>query len=682
MLDSRWASIDAFAENNRDNILRDITRLVAVPSVEGTPEPGAPFGKGPKAALDKALEIAAELGLDTHNAEGYIGWAQTGPITDGQKYLATITHTDVVPEGNGWDADPYTVRVRDGWLLGRGVADDKGPSILCLYALKYLKDNGVTLKYPVRALLGANEETNMHDVDYFAAHFEQPAFCFTPDAEFPVCNGEKGGFGGELVSPVLENGVIVDFVGGVAHNAVPDRAACTVRLPESALKQTEGVTFEAGENGTTIIRGWGKSGHAAMPQGTVNAIGLIVTCLLESKVCSPAETSYLQVLHTLHATTDGSALGIAASDDVFDPLTIIGGTIEMKDGRLRQSFDCRYPTSTTAEHLTEMMTQVCGTAATLEDVSSRVPFYIAADSPAIQTLITTYNDVTGENKKPFTMGGGTYARHFPYAVSFGPEHTDIELPEFAGPMHGANEGTPFEKLIEALKIYIDMNFDGLREDVLSMMAGESVPVNTGSFINDMATFRTEDDVLTLLIHLGYLAYDYENKTVRIPNNEIRGEYVNSVAVSEWGEVSTALKNSADTLNAIWQKRPLQVAEGIRQAHFETAHIQYNDENALSYTISLALYAARNFYTVHRELAGGKGFADLVFVPRKKFQEKPALIVELKWDKSVRGAIEQIRQKEYFESLKEYQGNMLLVGINYNIRTKDHECVIEELKKDK
>ena len=235
---------------------------------------------------------------------------------------------------------------------------------------------------------------------------------------------------------------------------------------------------------------------------------------------------------------------------------------------------------------------------------------------------------------------------------------------------------------EALKIYIDMNFDGLREDVLSMMAGESVPVNTGSFINDMATFRTEDDVLTLLIHLGYLAYDYENKTVRIPNNEIRGEYVSSVAVSEWGEVSTALKNSADTLNAIWQKRPLQVAEGIRQAHFETAHIQYNDENALSYTISLALYAARNFYTVHRELAGGKGFADLVFVPRKKFQEKPALIVELKWDKSARGAIEQIRQKEYFESLKEYQGNILLVGINYNIRTKAHECVIEELKKDK
>ena len=209
--DPRWASIDAFVEENRDNILRDITRLVAVPSVEGTPEPGAPFGPGPKAALDKALEIAAELGLDTFNADSYIGWAETSKIADGQKFLATITHTDVVPEGNGWDADPYTVRVRDGWLLGRGVADDKGPSILCLYALKYLKDSGIALKYPVRALLGANEETNMHDVDYYAEHYPMPAFCFTPDAEFPVCNGEKGGFNGEFVSPKFENGIITAF---------------------------------------------------------------------------------------------------------------------------------------------------------------------------------------------------------------------------------------------------------------------------------------------------------------------------------------------------------------------------------------------------------------------------------------------------------------------------------------
>ena len=230
---------------------------------------------------------------------------------------------------------------------------------------------------------------------------------------------------------------------------------------------------------------------------------------------------------------------------------------------------------------------------------------------------------------------------------------------------------------EALQLYIDMNFEGLKDDVLSMIAGNAVPVNIGHFANDMATFHTEEDVLTLLIHLGYAAYDYDNKMVYIPNNEVRAEYVNSVSASDWGEVSKALKSSADTLEAIWQKRPEQVAEAIRQAHFETSHIQYNDENALSYTISLALYAARNFYTVHREFPGGKGFADLVFIPRKKFQDKQALVVELKWDENAQGAIEQIKKKEYCRGLEEYKGRTLLVGINYDKKSKKHECFIEE-----
>ena len=234
---------------------------------------------------------------------------------------------------------------------------------------------------------------------------------------------------------------------------------------------------------------------------------------------------------------------------------------------------------------------------------------------------------------------------------------------------------------EALQIYIDMNFEGLRDDILSMIAGETVPVNTRSFTNDMTTFRTEDDVLTLLIHLGYLGYRYADKTVFIPNEEIRSEYVSAIAVSDWGEVSKALKNSADTLQAIWQGREEQVAEGIRQAHFETSHLQYNDENALSYTISLALYAARNFYTVHRELSGGKGFADIVYVPRKRFLDKPALVVELKWDKNAEGAIQQIKEKEYCRSLEEYKGNLLLVGINYDKKTQVHICKIEQYRKE-
>ena len=123
-----------------------------------------------------------------------------------------------------------------------------------------------------------------------------------------------------------------------------------------------------------------------------------------------------------------------------------------------------------------------------------------------------------------------------------------------------------------------------------------------------------------------------------------------------------------------------VAQGIQRAHFETSHLQYNDENALSYTISLALYAARNYYSVYRELPTGKGFADMVFIPRKKFPDKPALVVELKWDKSAKGAISQIKQKQYCKSLEEYAGNILLAGINYSKKDKEHQCMIEKIVK--
>ena len=443
--------IDAFIAANKEQILEDIAALVAINSVEGTPTEEAPFGEGPRAALDKTLELAAGMGLATRNCENYIGYAELAGA-DPEKYLATICHVDVVPVGNGWSQDPFKMQIRDGWMIGRGVADDKGPMVATLYALKFLKEEGVSLRYPIRAMVGDNEETHMNDVEYYLKNYPAPVFCFTPDAEFPVCNGEKGHFGAELVSPVC-NGEIKEFEGGVANNAVPDRASALVETDITKLKNAPNITLEPEGNGVRI-RGWGKRGHAAMPEGTVNAIGLIVDCLLKSGVCTPQEEAYLQVLHTLHASTDGSALGIAADDGLFDPLTIIGGTIEMKDGIIRQSFDSRSPTNTDPEKMTAAMEMICGAAARIENVTSRVPFYIDADSPAIQTLINTYNDVTGEGKTPFTMGGGTYARHFPYAVSFGPEHTDIAIPDFAGPMHGANEGTPFEKLIEALKIYI------------------------------------------------------------------------------------------------------------------------------------------------------------------------------------------------------------------------------------
>ena len=184
---------------------------------------------------------------------------------------------------------------------------------------------------------------------------------------------------------------------------------------------------------------------------------------------------------------------------------------------------------------------------------------------------------------------------------------------------------------EALKIYIDLNYDGLKDQIIRMIQGETVGIDIGSFNNDLTSFASRDDVITLLIHLGYLGYDSKYQEVFIPNNEILNEFVSAVRNSDWGEVTKALELSRDTLQAIWNKNEKFVERAIEQSHLETSYFQYNDENALSYTISLALYAARNYYTVVKEMPTGKGRADIVFLPRKQFLDKPALLVELKWN---------------------------------------------------
>lgn len=233
---------------------------------------------------------------------------------------------------------------------------------------------------------------------------------------------------------------------------------------------------------------------------------------------------------------------------------------------------------------------------------------------------------------------------------------------------------------EALKAYIQLNFDGLKDAVIRMLAGERVQVNTGTFSNDMTNFQGKDDVLTLLIHLGYLSYHWPDKTVTIPNKEVSQEYINAISTMKWSEVTASVEASRTLLEALWNLDEKAVAEGIDKAHREISILQYNNENALSCTINLAFYYAREYYTIVRELPTGKGFADVCFIPRKMHFDKPAVIMELKWDKSAKGAISQIKEKQYVDALKEYQGNLLLVGINYEKDTKTHTCVIEQAYK--
>lgn len=232
---------------------------------------------------------------------------------------------------------------------------------------------------------------------------------------------------------------------------------------------------------------------------------------------------------------------------------------------------------------------------------------------------------------------------------------------------------------EALKIYIQMNFDGLKDSVITMLADGCVRINTETFANDMTTFSSRDDVLTLLVHLGYLTYNGQHDTVMIPNKEVGKEYVNAIKSLGWDEVLQSLEASNELLQALWRMDADTVAAGIDKAHREVSILQYNDENALSYTINLAFYSAREYYTIYREMPAGKGFADICMVPRRLYSDKPAVLIELKWDQSVKGAISQIKNQQYTEALKDYNGNVILAGINYNKKTKVHECKIETVR---
>ncbi|MCD8132792.1 MAG: ATP-binding protein [Clostridiales bacterium] len=231
---------------------------------------------------------------------------------------------------------------------------------------------------------------------------------------------------------------------------------------------------------------------------------------------------------------------------------------------------------------------------------------------------------------------------------------------------------------ESLKNYISMNFDGLKDSIIAMLGGDKIKIETARFQNDITSFKSKDDVLTLLIHLGYLAYNEAAGQVYIPNLEIAGAFQNAVEGDGWEEIASALASSEELLKATINRDCVAVETALEHIHdLNVSVLQYNDENSLSCAVTLAYYTARNDYTIIRELPSGKGFADLAFIPAPHVN-KPALLIELKYDQTADSAIRQIRDRRYDGVLQKYTDNLLLVGINYNKndKGKKHTCVIE------
>ena len=231
---------------------------------------------------------------------------------------------------------------------------------------------------------------------------------------------------------------------------------------------------------------------------------------------------------------------------------------------------------------------------------------------------------------------------------------------------------------DAVTDYIQMNYEGLKDDIIRMLAGDHSSVDPTGFQNDMSVIHSLDDVLTVLIHLGYLSYDWKESECYIPNREVAGEMVNAVKANNWQPVVEAIQQSKQLLQATLDRDEEAVARFIDAAHDEnTSILSYNNENSLACVLSLAYYSARNDYVIHRELPTGKGFADLVFIPRKNV-DSPAIVVELKYNRDADSAIAQIHRRQYPDKVAQYAGNLLLVGINYDREHKTHDCRIEQL----
>ena len=232
---------------------------------------------------------------------------------------------------------------------------------------------------------------------------------------------------------------------------------------------------------------------------------------------------------------------------------------------------------------------------------------------------------------------------------------------------------------DSVKTYIQMNFDGLKDDIIRMLSGESIPVITTKFQNDLNVINSRNDVLTVLIHLGYLAYNRDTNRCYIPNKEVADEMNNAVQSTEWSQLAKTLENSQHLLDATIAGNENAVAQAIDLAHDEnTSILAYNDENSLACVLTVAYIWARNEYVIHREYATGKGYADLVMIPRRNVN-KPALVIVLKFNNTADTAIDQIKRKQYPAKIAEYTGDILLVGINYDRETKQHTCKIENFK---
>ena len=451
-------TIKEFVQSNRKHILADIKALADIKSVKGPPEPGAPYGAGVREVQLKAMELCEREGFDVTDADGLVSFAHHGPD---DRFIGVFAHLDVVPEGDGWHTPPYDCEEREGYLVARGVADNKGPFVMSLYAAKYLKEHCLPLTYGIRLIMGLDEESGMTDAEYYVENFKSPVFTYTPDSDFPVCHGEKGIYESDLVSAPLGVSRVLKLSGGVASNVVPDHAAAVLELSckeglEAASSGKENVKLTETADGITA-EAFGVSAHAGTPYDGVSAIHALLQLLMEAGTLNDKESGAAAFLCSVSGDISGKPLGIDCDDGKFTPLTIIAGKIEKTGEEWAMNVNVRYPTAISPEKLEQSIADAAGAAGfKVEGTRNMPPYYLDPELPAIKLLNGIYNELTGSDEKPYVMSGGTYARKLENAVAFGPDFPNREHPSWVGTAHMKDEALSIDDIMLSTEIYAEV----------------------------------------------------------------------------------------------------------------------------------------------------------------------------------------------------------------------------------
>lgn len=445
----------------KDDYLKDLDALVSVESIRDVEHASenAPFGPNVRKALDTMLDIAKRDGFKVKDVDGYAGVVEYG---DQEETLGILGHLDIVPLGEGWTKDPLKVTVNDGYVFGRGVMDDKGPSLAAYYALKMIKDLGIPLKKRVMLITGTDEESGMDCMNYYVKHAEIPQMGFVPDANFPVIYGEKGG--AHIVLESDEPTVIEALHAGSRPNIVIGKADVT--LPSISEKQKEQFEFYLKandlegnikeENGKVVLHVDGTPAHAAMPYLGVNA-----ALHLLNFVGSAYNDKLAKDLYDLLKDWQGKGAGIFKDGLYMGFLTMNTGIVNMENGHSELLIDIRYPNEMTGAEIEEKFKEAASKKDSKIEVklaSDSKPLFVDPDSKLVKELMKSYQKYTGDTFSPaITIGGGTYARKFDNFVSFGPELPNevIETSQFVGGCHQRDEGIKLENLLNAIAIYAD-----------------------------------------------------------------------------------------------------------------------------------------------------------------------------------------------------------------------------------